>query len=120
MKDPRPWLEKNLRITEEVEGSRIRFTFRAGTRAEQVVILNALLRVPLRNTEESIKFLEESIQQNEESIRRLEKRIESGQQPRMIDTYRKGIDDLRSNRIPALRAEIAARRKQFAVIKWAK
>ncbi len=119
MKDPRPWLAKNLRGAEEDGGRCIRLTFRAGTRDEQVVILNALLRVNLRGREESIRFREEGLRSHENCILELEKRIESGQQPHMVDTYRKGIDELRSIRIPECRAEIA-RIKQIAVVQWAK
>lgn len=118
-KDARPWLAENLRITEEEGGRRLRLTFRAGTRDEQVTILNALLRANLQARAEYVKFREEGLRSHENCVLELEKRIESGQQPNMVDTYQKGIDELRSIRIPECRAEIT-RLKQFAVIKWAK
>jgi len=119
LKDARPWLTKNLRVTEEDGGLRLRLTFRAGNRAEQVVILNALLRSTLRSSEEYIKFREEGLRSYEACIVELEKRIKSGQHRESVDSYRKGIDELRSIRIPECRAEIA-RLKQLTVIKWAK
>jgi hypothetical protein len=119
LKDARYWLSENLRVTWDGEGNRLRLKFRAGTRAEQVVILNALLRAYLRATGERIKFHEEALRWNENCILELEKRIESGQQRDWDDSHRKGISNLRSNSIPACRAEIA-RWKQAAVVKWAK
>jgi|SRR5579884_1629645 len=119
MKDACPWLARNLRGTEEDRGQRIRLAFRAGTRAEQVVILNAMLRVLIRGNEESIKFQEECLRSHEACIVELERRIASGQHRKSEDSYRMGIDELRSIRIPEVRAEIA-RLKQCRVIKWAK
>jgi hypothetical protein len=119
LKDARPWLAKNLRITEEEGGRRLRLTFRAGTREEQVTILNAVLCANLQTNESAIQYREECIRSFEAGILELEKRIESRQHPDMVETYRKGIDDLRSIQIPEFRAEIA-RLKQLAVVKWAK
>lgn len=119
MNDARPWLAKNLRVTEEDRGRRIRLMFWAGTRAEQVVILNALLHVLLRGNEESIKFREEGLRSHEACIVDLEQRIASGQHPESVDRYREAINELRSIRVPEVRAEIA-RMKQFTVIKRAK
>ena len=78
--DFRPWMVKNLHVTQEDGERRLRLTFRAGSRAEQVVILNALLRVYLKQgVEDSIKIQEESLRWKENRIVELEKRIESGQ-----------------------------------------
>jgi hypothetical protein len=115
-----PWLEKNLRVTQEDGGRRLRLTFRAGNRAEQVTILNTLLRIYIQwEATDRIKVQEEALRWKEDRIVELEKRIESGQARESADSYRKGINDLRANRIPALRSEID-RLKQVTVIKWAK
>lgn len=119
MKDARPWLAENLRITEEEGERRLRFTFRAGTHAEQATIINALLRVNLAVEERGIKGSEKCLRMYENCILDLEKRIKSSQNPQEAASYRKGIEELRSIDIPARRAEIA-RRRQFAVIRWAK
>jgi hypothetical protein len=120
LKDAPSWLTKNIKATPESGWRRLRFTFRAGTRAEQVTIINALLRGYLRQSpEDSIKRLEETLRRDEASIADVEERIASGQHPHMVDRYRKGITELRTNRIPATIAEIA-RLKQITVIKWAK
>ncbi|HEY7155971.1 MAG TPA: hypothetical protein VH575_18550 [Gemmataceae bacterium] len=122
MKDARPWLATNLRVTPEDGGRRLRFKFRAGTRDEQVTILNAFLRDSLHWHDldgMTLKRREEWLRWSENQILELERRIESGQQPHMVDTYREGINYLRYTRIPELRTDIA-RRKQYAVVKWAK
>ena len=119
LEDARPWLAKHLQVTQEDGGRRLRFTFGAGTRAEQVIILNAFLRASLSWQEESIKWAEECIRIHEKKIPELEKRIELSRDPQDIMTYQRGIDELRSIRIPDCRAEIA-RLKQFVVSKWAK
>jgi hypothetical protein len=119
LKDPRYWLSKNLCITWQGEGNRLRLMFRGGSRAEQAAILNSLLRINLRLEAERIKFHEEILRKDEACILDLVKRIESGRQPGMVEDYEKGIDNLRSIHIPARRAEIA-RLKQIAVIRWAK
>lgn len=119
MEDPRPWLAKNLRVTEEREVRRIRLTFRAGTRDEQVVILNALLRVDLFWQESDIPWGEECLRNYEKNILELEQRIKSSRNPREAASYQKDIDDLRTIHIPELRAAIA-REKLYVVVKWAK
>jgi hypothetical protein len=118
-KDARPWLAENLRVTEEKGKRRFRMTFKAGTSAEQVVILNALLSATLRASERYIKFREEGLRSYENCILDLEKRMKSSQNPQEAATYQMGIDELRSIHIPECRAEIA-RLKQFTVIKWAR
>lgn len=118
-KDARPWLAGNLRIAEEDGGRRLRLTFRAGSREEQVTILNALLRVNLRTNERTIKVLEDGLPREEAGILDLEKRIKSEKDPKWVDRYQKELDDLRSVQIPKRRAEIA-RLKQITVIQWAK
>ena len=119
LEDARPWLAKNLRVTPGDGERRLRFTFRAGNRNEQVTIINALLRVDLRLTGEHIKWHEEWLRQHENDILRCEKCIESAQPHESVDSERKEINELRTNQIPARRAEIA-RYKQIAVIKWAR
>lgn len=119
LEDPRPWLAKNLRITEEKGGRLLRFTFRAGTRDEQAAILNALLRDNISSHEMSIKGGEECLRTYEKIIVELEQRIKSARNPREAASYQKDIDDLRTIHIPELRAVIA-RCKQYAAIKWAR
>jgi hypothetical protein len=122
MEDACPWLAKNLRVTPDEGGRRLRFTFRAGTRNEQVIIINAFLRVSLNWHDIGgidLKWKEECLRMYERNILDLEKRIQSTKDPREAASYQKGIDKMRSVGIPELRAEIA-RLKQYAVIKWAK
>lgn len=120
MKDARPWMAKNLRITEEEGGRRLRFTFQAGTREERVALLNALLRIKLSRDEENIKHGEETLRKHEKTIADAEKHMASGTCPAdLIAAYRKGIDELRANQLPELRTAIA-RLKQIGVIQWAK
>ena len=122
MKDPWPWLAKNLRVTAEDGEHRLRFTFRAGKRNEQVAIINAFLRASIFQNDQygrSLKFAEEWLEIGEKSILELEQRIESGQFPHMVDSYRKEINYQRYTNIPDCRAEIA-RYKQYAVIRWAR
>jgi hypothetical protein len=118
-KDARPWLAKNLRITEEDGGRRLRFTFQAGTRDEQAAILNALLRALLYWQELSIKGDEEWMRIHEKGIRQLEEQIRTARNPQEVASHQQGIDNLRTKIIPAHRAEIA-RLKQYEVIRWAK
>jgi|SRR5579884_3690466 len=118
----RPWLAKNLRVTPDKGDRLLRFTFRAGKRNEQVTLINAFLRANLHWHDiggETLKCHEEGLRTCEKSILDLEKRIASGLQPHMVDTYRAGINRLRYTLIPEHRAEIA-RLKQYAVIKWAR
>jgi hypothetical protein len=119
LKDARSWLSQNIRVTKEGEGHRLRLEFRAGNRREQVAILNKLLRAYIQAARKKQRFLEECLRKDEKCILELEQRITSGQHPRMVDEYKKGIEELRSIRIPAWRAEID-RFKQIAVIKWAR
>jgi hypothetical protein len=118
-KDARPWLAKNLRVTQEEGGRRLRFTFRAGTRDEQVAILNALLRENLTTYGEAVKRGEELVRKHENRILELERRIKSTQDPREVGSLQNGVQNLRTKVIPACRAEIA-RLKQIVVIQWAK
>jgi hypothetical protein len=117
MKDPRPWLAKNLRVTEEDGQRRLRFTFRAGTRTEQVVILNALLRINLHAEDGAIKWGEECLRWYDKHISDLEKCIKRGQE---VDTYREAINHIRTIKIPELRDAIDSQKKRLTVIKWAK
>jgi hypothetical protein len=118
-KDARPWLAKNLRVTEEKGERRLRFTFQAGTRAEQVAILNALLRENLAVAEDAIKRGDEWIRLHEKLIRENQERIKTIRDPQKVAELQTGIDNLRTDVIPRGRAEIT-RWKQVAVIKWAK
>lgn len=118
--DPRPWLSENLEVTPVLGKDRfLRLRFRVGSTAEQVAILNSLLRVYLRANNERLQWHEKIIREDEERILELIKRIKAGQQPRMTEAYRKGINDLRSISIPNRRAEVA-RLSQATVIRWAK
>lgn len=118
-KDARPWMAKNLRVTPEEGMRRLRFTFRAGTRAEQVTILNALLRQNLAVAEDAIKRGDDEIRLYEKMIRENEDRIKTIQDPQEVAKLHKGICNLRTDLIPGCRAEIA-RWRQRTVIKWAK
>lgn len=118
-KGEREWLRKNLRITKEDEGNRLKLTFQGGTRAEQVVILNTLLDVYIQYKKQKVQYYERGLRSDADCVLELEKRIKSGQHPGMVKTYRKGIEDLRTIHIPATRAEIA-RLKQIAIIRSAK
>jgi hypothetical protein len=119
LKDPHPWLAANLRVTSENGDRHVRLRFLAGTRSEQVTVLNELVRVRLRSQETAIKFQEECLRSHEACIIELERRIASGQHRKSVDSYREGIDELRSIRIPEVRAKIA-RMKQYSVVKWAR
>jgi hypothetical protein len=122
MKDARPWLAKNLRVAPEEEGRRLRFTFRAGTRNEQVTIINAFLRASLHWNDiggGTLRWGEACLRLHELNILDLEKRIQATKDPQEAASYQKAIDEQRSVGIPELRAKIA-RLKQYAVIKWAK
>jgi hypothetical protein len=120
LKKASPWLANHIRVTKEKGGSRLRLTFRAGKRGEQIAILNSLLRYYLRySVEDNIRIGEKQLRWQENCADELERRINSGQHRESVDSYRKGINDLRSKDIPSLRAELA-RLKQVSVIKWAK
>lgn len=116
MKDPSVWLARNLRVTEEDKGRHIRFTFRAGTRAEQVSILNAFLRVNLAVRDDSIKTSEEWLRIHEKNLIEAEQRLKADEYPKQLA---KSIDYARTKLITETR-EILARLKQTTVIKWAK
>lgn len=120
-KDARPWLAKNVRVTEEKEGRRwLRLTFRAGTRSEQVAILNELLRAYLRDVkDEAIDFQEFCLRWDDKDLLKFEKLIESTQNQQEAVSAQKVVHWLRSTRIPGHRAEIA-RLEQITVIKWAR
>lgn len=119
-KDPRPWMEKNIRLTTaDAEGRRLRLTFRAGNRAEQVAILNAVVRSYLQVMQKHREFLELCLRSEEGYVPSLLKRIEHERDARKIQEYRKSIEELRSSRIPAARARIA-RNQQITVVRQAK
>ena len=119
VREARSWLAKNIRVTKEDGGRRLRLTFRAGNRREQIAILNKLVRVYIHEGKKRQQFLEKCLRKDEKCVVELEERIKSGQHPRMVDEYKKGIEELRSIHIPARRAEID-RYKKIAVIRWAK
>jgi hypothetical protein len=119
LKDLGPWLEKNIRITEEDGGRRLRLTFRAGTRAEQVVIINTLLRYYLRQgVDWRIPGIELALRPIVEGAPRIAKLIKEEQDPVRLARWQKGAEDA-IVREADLRDELA-RLKQVAVIKWAK
>lgn len=119
MNDPCSWLARNLQVTAEKGGSPLRFNFRAGSRAEQAAILNALLRANLYWQELSIKFGEDIMCKREKDIGELERRIQAAKNPQEVAAHQEGIHNLRTKYIPELQAEIA-RRKQEVVIRWAR
>lgn len=119
IKDPRPWLASNLLIKKEDGGRRLRLMLHSGNRADQVIILNALVRADLQVKEERIKFLEKHILSAEDCIVRAERHIKTELNRNIADSFRKGINDLRSDGIPSLRTEIT-HLKRFAVINWAR
>ncbi|HEY7427358.1 MAG TPA: hypothetical protein VH682_24200 [Gemmataceae bacterium] len=112
LKDISPWLAKNVRVTPEEGSRRLRFTFRAGKRPDQVTIINALLGVNL-----SGKW--EFIESHEKKLRRCEHLISTLESRNTTDNDRETIHGLRTIEIPGLHAEIA-RLKQTKVIRWAK
>lgn len=118
LKDPLSWLSKNISVTPEGKGSRLRLTFRAGTRAEQVAILNAVLRDYQQEQTEYRKRIEEKLQLIKKGMPRLETLIATETVPERLERYRKEFEAA-SSRIVELPAEIA-RCKQIAVVKWAK
>lgn len=119
LKDARSWLSKNIRVTKEDEGRRLRLEFRAGNRREQVAILNKLLDVYVQAAGKKQQFFEKQLRWQENCILELEERIKSRRNPQDAASCKEAINDLRSNLIPATRAEID-RYKQIAVIKPAK
>jgi hypothetical protein len=58
------WLRDNLKVVPDGEGGRVRLKFRAGSRAERVVILNGLLRAYLRLRDEALTENKERIRAN--------------------------------------------------------
>ncbi|HEY7154089.1 MAG TPA: hypothetical protein VH575_09055 [Gemmataceae bacterium] len=118
LKDPVSWLEKNLRVTPEGKGNRLRLTFRAGNCIEQVTILNSILRVYIQDRAKRIKFREEELRIMEAGEPRLVKLIQETQNPDSLQCYLQQGENARIAEADA-RAEIA-RLKQVAVIKWAK
>ncbi len=117
-KDACSCMEKKFRITEEEGGRHLRLIFRAGSRAEQVVIINALLRTYLELMAKQRKLVEMSLQSVEESVPRLEKAVTTLTDPVVLDRYQKALASAPSQ-IAKDRAELG-RRKQIKVIKWAK
>lgn len=118
-KAPWLWLEKNLRVTPESGGRRLRLTFRAGTRTEQVVILNAFLRVYFRMVvAKRIQSREEGIRIMEAGNPRLAKDIKETRNPNSLQRY---LQHWENGKVAEadFRAEIA-RLKQVAVTRWAK
>lgn len=57
---------------------------------------------------------------DERNILDLKQRIKSTKNAREAASYQKGIDELRSVRIPKLRVSIAIYKQTVTVIKWAK
>ncbi|MGH7173711.1 MAG: hypothetical protein ACRELG_25800 [Gemmataceae bacterium] len=119
LKDARPWLAKNIHITTEAGGRLLRVTFRAGSHAAQVTIVNAMLRLYVRHKKEALQRQERILRKKEALLLDLKKRLSAEKNPNMISSYKKAISEMRSIQIPARRAEIA-RLKQIAVTKEAK
>ncbi len=119
LKEPWKWTSKNLRITREGEGNRLRIMCRDGNRTERVAIINSLLRVYLKEVKEEgrLKWWEDALSRYENILMDLEKDL--GKDRDAFAVQRKSINNLRSDLIPNCRADIA-RYKQIAVIKWAK
>ncbi|HEY7425667.1 MAG TPA: hypothetical protein VH682_15660 [Gemmataceae bacterium] len=118
LKDPISWLEKNLRVTPEGKGNRLRLKFRAGNCIEQVAILNSILRIYIHHQAERIKFREGELRIMAEGEPRLAKSIKETQNPDSLQRYLQQWENGKIAEVDA-RAEIA-RLKQVAVIKWAK
>jgi hypothetical protein len=118
-KYPWLWLEKHLRVTPENGGRRLRLTFRAGSRDEQRVILNALGRTYLRMfVAYNIKRLELGDRLSEAGKPGLAKLIKETRNPDSLEKY---LEQQARGEIAEAygRAEMA-RLKQITVIKWAK
>ena len=64
-KRPLDWLAKRVVVKQDGDGNCLRITFHGGTRAEQVVILNALARVYVRLYKEDLAGWEESIRRTQ-------------------------------------------------------
>ncbi len=117
-KDSRAWLLRNLRVTPEDEGRRLRLTFRGGNRREQVAILNLVLRINLKHRTRKLHSWESLLQAQEEGLPRLKELIATTKDPVSLAKYQESLESSPS-RIAECRAEIA-RRKQYVVIKRAK
>jgi hypothetical protein len=111
-------MKKNLRIRSDERGRCLRLTFQASNRTEQATILNALLRIYMQLEARMLKNAEDPLQRMEEGVPRLEELVKTERDPVLLDRWRKDLLSLPSD-IAKLRAEVA-RRKQIAVIKWAK
>lgn len=105
LKDPRPWLIKNMEVTPIPKTSRLRLSFRAGSREEKKAILNAVLRVWVRRSRETQRMDEDYVRKEEERLARLTK---DGKPTGKLQT-----------KITRCRAMIAAY-KQIDAIQWAK
>lgn len=118
-KDIFPWLEKTMQVTPEKGGRRLRLTFRAGTQAEQAVVINTLLRIYFRiYVTEDIQNCESVIRSSEEARPRLAKDIKEAPDVATRKRYQMEWDGSKA-RDADLRDKIA-RLKHVAVIKWAK
>lgn len=114
-----PWLQETMRVTAEKDGRRLRFTFHAGNRAEQVVVINALLRQYIRSiVTEPARNYEKFIHDNEEAAPNVAKLIkeERDVNTRMQYQAQRAASLARGEEF---RAELV-RFKQVSVIKWAK
>jgi hypothetical protein len=111
-----PWLAKNLRIKEEKGGRHLRLTFWAGTRAEQVTILNALLQAYTAQMKQTIKPHEEVLQLLEKQASDCARNSKTYSKEREL--WQKREAGLKVAMAP-IKATIAQLR-QIAVVKWAK
>lgn len=112
------WMSKNLRVRAEEGGRRLRLIFQAGNRAEQVIILNTLLRIYMRLERKALSQIENGPRKIEEGMPKLEELIKNERNPVLLAEMKKQLESSPS-RIAKLRAEVA-RLKQIVVIKWAK
>jgi hypothetical protein len=117
-KTPWLWLKENLRVVPEKDDRRLRLTFGAGSRAEQVAILNCVLRIYMERQTNSRKGLEKKLQLIEESLPRLKKKAETEVNPIQRARYQQDLESAPSV-IAEVRANIA-RYKEISVIKWAR
>jgi hypothetical protein len=89
LKDPRDWLAKNLYVTQENEGNHLRIMFRAGSRGEQVAILNSMLRTYLDRTARRLHDLEELLPHYEERAMNLFQATQMAQDAKSRDSFQK-------------------------------
>lgn len=118
LKDPRAWLAKNLHVTQEDEGNRLRVMFRTGSRGEQVAILNSMIRNYLDKTARRLHDLEELLPHHEERAMNLFQAMQKAQDAKSRDSFQRewqATETLASE----IRNEIV-RLRRVAVTRWAR